>query len=374
MKIALVHDQLHEFGGAERVFLLLKKIFPQSDVFTAYFTKSQLDKYASDWKSWNIKASFAQKIPYISRLSSPLRFLDPWIWESFDFKDYDLVISSSGGHMCKGIITRPETTHISYVHHQPRYLYYYATAMNWQKYLPVKIYGHFINHFLRLWDFVGSQRPDVLIANSYETARRIKKLYRRDATVVYPPVDMPSESDRLEESQSRDYYVTISRLVGSKHIDLMIRMAKKMKVMLKIAGTGKDGQYLKSISNEYVEFLGYVPDDKLEDLYSRAKAFVNAAVDEEFGISPIEAMSFGVPVIAFSAGGLKETVIDSKNGYLYDQLSEDSLIKAIKKLEKLTKSEYEMMRKSAKEESKKYSEAVFQKNILSLVKKYARTT
>src|SRR3989344_1027958 len=209
MKIALVHDQLHEFGGAERVFLTIKKIFPEAHVFTAYYTPSQLDKFAPSWREWNLKASFAQHIPFISRFASPLRFLDPWIWESFDFKGYDVVISSSGGHMCKGITTRPETVHIAYIHHQPRYLYYYATAMDWQRYLPIKIYGYFINHFLRLWDFVGSQRPDILVANSEETKKRIKKFYRRESVAIYPPVVIPNENRKMFKKSKQSYFVTL---------------------------------------------------------------------------------------------------------------------------------------------------------------------
>ena len=373
MKIALVHDQLHEFGGAERVFLNLKKIFPEADVFTAYHTPSQLDKFAPDWKSWKLISSWVQKIPFISRLASPLRFLDPWIWESFDLSAYDLVISSSGGHMCKGIITRPETMHISYIHHQPRYLYYYQTAMNWQRFLPVKIYGYLINHFLRLWDYVGSQRPNFLIANSEETKRRIKKFYRRDATVIYPPVQISKEMLSFNP-KPKTYYVTLSRLVGSKHIDLLIEAAKKEKFKLQIIGTGKDEEYLKTIADEHIEFLGRVEDDKLYDIYSKAKAFLNGAVDEEFGIAQIEAMSYGLPVIAFASGGHLETVKDGVNGYLFDELSVGSLLLAIDKLERLPKDEYLKICKNSQVEAEKYSEDKFAASINKFVTSHARVT
>lgn len=377
MKIALVHDQLHEFGGAERVFLEFKKIFPNADVFTAYYTLSQLDKFAPDWKSWKIRASWAQKIPFISRLASPLRFLDPWIWESFDFAGYDLVISSSGGHMCKGIITRPETIHISYVHHQPRYLYYYQTAMNWQKYLPIKIYGHFINHFLRLWDYVGSQRPDYLVANSEETRARINKFYRRDATVINPPIEIPSKlqiasslpAGRQDKLQDKPYYVTVSRLVGSKHIDLMIEASKKGNFKLKIGGTGKDEEYLKSNSNENVEFLGRIDDSEFDELYAQAKGFLFATVDEEFGMVAVEAMARNLPVIAYPSGGVKEIVKDGVNGFFYDKLTVDSMCKAIAKLEALSEKEFIEMKKNARKESEKYSSQEFKKKVLGLVGK-----
>ncbi len=368
MKIALVHDQLHEFGGAERVFLLLKKIFPKSDVYTALYTPSQLDKHAPNWREWTLKASWVQKIPWISRLISPLRFLDPWIWESFDFSAYDVVISSSGGHMCKGILTRPQTLHISYVHHQPRYLYYYATAMSWQKYWPIRIYGHLINHFLRMWDYIGSQRPDILIANSIETQKRIKKFYRRESIVIYPPVAMPKGVDYMQDIHKDSYYITLSRLVEAKNIKLLIDAALKGNFKLKIVGTGKDGDYLKSIASKNIEFLGRVDDSQFSDLYAHAKAFLNAGVDEEFGIAPAEAMSYGVPVIAYGSAGLLETVIDGHNGFLYSDLIVESLLGAIEKLESLSTKDYILMRKHAHEESKKYSEERFEKEIKNLMK------
>ena len=191
MKVALVHDQLQEFGGAERVLVALKKIFPQSDVYTSFYNPETLAVQQKHFKNWKIITSWADKLPLLKKIYSPLRFITPWIWESFDFSQYDLVISSSGSYMSKGIITRPETLHISYLHHQPRYLYYYETAIEWQKYLPFKIYGNFINHDLRLWDFLSSQRVDYFIANSEETKKRIQKFYRRDASVIYPPVNIP---------------------------------------------------------------------------------------------------------------------------------------------------------------------------------------
>src|SRR3990167_7906002 len=193
MKIAIVHDQLREFGGAERVLVALKEIYSQADVFTSTFDLNSLGEHREIIKHWNVHVSWFGKIPLINRLYSPLRFLTPLIWESFDFSKYDLVISSTGSWMCKGVITKKPTIHISYIHHPPRYLYGYETAVEWQKHLLIKIYGVFINHFLRLWDYEASQKPDHLIANSVETQKRITKFYRRDSVIIYPPVSIPTK-------------------------------------------------------------------------------------------------------------------------------------------------------------------------------------
>lgn len=367
MKIAIVHDQLQEFGGAERVLVALKKIFPEADVYTSFYNPKTLGIHKHHFKDWRIITSWADKLPFFKKLYSPLRFLTPLIWESYNFKDYDLIISSSGSYMCKGIITRPETTHICYLHHPPRYLYYYETAIEWQKYLPIKIYGHLINHKLRLWDYLGSQRVDHFIANSEETKKRITKFYRRDSTVIYPPVDIP-ELPTPYTLHPTHYYITTSRLARSKHIDVLIRAANKMKFNLKIIGHGRDETYLKSIAGPTVEFLHNVTDNEFTKLYQTAKAYLFAAVDEEFGIAPVEAMGYGLPVIAYASGGLEETIKNGQNGYLYKELNENSLIEKIKQLENLSENEYIAMKKTARKESEKYSFENFQQKIVDFVK------
>src|SRR3989344_5372940 len=316
MKVALVHDHLFEFGGAERVFLALKRILPDADVYTAAFNPQVLKQHAPDYQSWNLTTSWASRIPFFSKLYSPLRFLAPRIWESFDLSEYDLVISSSGWFMSKGVITKEKTFHICYLHHQPRYLYNYETAMDWQKHLPIRIYAHFVNHFLRVWDFQASQRPDQIIVNSEETKKRVKKFYRRDATVIYPPVAIPKNHSITEgDITSRDYYVTVSRLSKAKN----------------------------------------------------ANAFLFASVDEEFGIAPVEAMGYGVPVIAYASGGLKETIKDGKNGYLYDKLETQDLLRIISKIESLSHDNYTKMVKNARKEAEKYSFEIFRSQILKAI-------
>ncbi|OGK13665.1 hypothetical protein A3A93_00620 [Candidatus Roizmanbacteria bacterium RIFCSPLOWO2_01_FULL_38_12] len=383
MKIALVHDQLQEFGGAERVLVALKKIFPEADVYTSFYNPDSLGMHAKKFEGWKIYTSWADKVPFLKKLYSPLRFITPYIWESFNFNNYDLVISSAGSYMCKGVITLPKTKHICYLHHPPRYLYGYETAIEWQRYWPIRVYANIINKPLRKWDYLSSQRVDHFIANSEETKKRIQKFYRRDAKVIYPPVTIPDEfklvipdSDRgssknldfLFRGNDTNYYITTSRLARAKHVEVLIKAANKEKFNLKIIGTGRDEEFLKSIAGKNVEFLSNLKDEEFKEVYKNAKAFLFASVDEEFGIAPVEAMGYGIPVIAYASGGVKETVIDAKNGYLYDELNENSLINKIKMLNALSKNEYLTMRNNARSSAEKYTFDIFKENIVNFTR------
>jgi len=367
MKIAIVHDQLQEFGGAERVLIALKQIFPEADVYTSFYNSKSLGSHRDEFTNWRIITSWADKIPFLKKLYSPLRFITPLIWESFDFSKYDLVISSSGSYMSKGILTKPKTKHICYLHHPPRYLYYYQTAIEWQKYWIVKIYAHLINHGLRLFDYDSSQKVDYFIANSIETKKRIEKFYRRTSVVIYPPVTIP-KTIRNPQSVIKNYYLTVSRLARAKHVDVLIKAANKMKFNLKIVGVGRDMEYLKSVSGPTIEFLGNLTDQELAKIYNHAKAYLFASVDEEFGIAPVEAMGYSLPVIAYASGGLKETVEEGKNGYLFNELNENSLIEKIKKLESLSSENYLEMKKNARTTAEKFSFDNFKKNMLGFIK------
>lgn len=366
MKIALVHDQLQEFGGAERVLVALKHIFPDAVVYTSFYNPKTLGIHAKHFEGWNIITSWANSVPFLNKLYSPFRFITPWIWESFDLREYDLVISSSGSYMSKGVITRPETTHICYLHHPPRYLYYYETAIEWQKYALIKIYGHLINHNLRIWDYLSSQRVDYFIANSHETKKRIQKFYRRDAEIIYPPVSI-SQNPPNYLPLTANYYLTVSRLARAKHVDILIHAANKQQFHLKIVGTGRDEKYLKSIAGPTVEFMGSLNDHNLQTLYKNAKAFLFASVDEEFGIAPVEAMGYGLPVIAYKSGGLPETVKGGENGYLFKENDPDSLIEKIKILESLSKEQYLSMKKSARKTAEQFSEDMFIKTVKEFI-------
>lgn len=371
MKVAIVHDQLREFGGAERVLLSIKSLFPDAPVYTTTFDLNSLGEHKNIVKNWDVRLTWFGKIPFINKLYSPFRFLTPLIWEKINLDEFDLVISSTGSWMCKGVITKKSAVHISYIHHPPRYLYGYQTAIEWQKYWPIKVYGLIVNHFLRMWDFTASQRPDFLIANSIETQKRIEKFYRRDSTVIYPPVSIPVNLKQKPTSRNT-YFITVSRLARAKHVDLLIEAANKQKFNLHIIGIGRDEKYLKSLAGPTVKFLGNIPDEQLQEELQGAQAYLFAAVDEEFGIAPVEAMGYGVPVIAYASGGLKETVKEGVNGYLYSELSIEALSRSIKKLQGLSAEERLHMRLNSRKEAEQYSEENFKKKFIEFVKLHTK--
>ncbi len=356
MKVALVHDYLSEFGGAERVLLALSEIWPDAPIFTAFYRRGS--EAHRRFKGKKIITSWAQFVPFFStKLYSPLRFLSPQIWQDIarKVKDYDLVITSSSWYITKGL----HENEICYCHTPPRWLYGYRTSIDWQKYWPVKVYGMIIGHFLRLYDFRQAQKVKYFISNSEEVKRRIWKFYRRESTIIYPPIDLPQPIRVKKEN----FYLIVSRLVGGKGIELGIKAAKKYGFKLKIVGAGSSRQQLSSLGGQ-AEFLGQVDDQELVKLYSRAKAFLALSKDEDFGITPVEAMACGTPVIAFNGGGYRETVIDGKTGILFDNYSAAGLWQAIKKLNHLN---YRTLEKNCPEQANRFSQERFKRKIQEFV-------
>lgn len=357
MKVALVHDYLADYGGAERVLESLCRIYPDAPIYTAFY-RPDTPAY-EHFKDKQIIPSWAQMIPGFAKyLHSPLRFLAREIWESFDFSDYDAVISSSSWYITKAIKTPNKTLHVCYMHTPPRYLYGYETSSSLGKYWPVKVYAAIVNKYLRQYDYITADRVDEFIANSEEVKGRIAKFYRRDATVIYPPVDITSPSD----IQKQDYLLTGGRLVGAKHYDAIIRAANQLKAPLKIYGTGRLEEELKALAGPTVEFLGRVTESELAKLYAEAKAFVALATDEDFGITPVEAMACGTPVIAYHGGGFKETVIEGKTGLFVHSHDTDELVDAIRKVGK-TKFTPSALQKHAAQ----FSSRVFERKIKDFV-------
>lgn len=361
LKVALVHDYLNEFGGAERVLLALSEMYPDAPIYTAFYKQGSLAHKRFSQKK--IITSWAQWIPgFVSKLHSPLRFLAPWIWQSFDFSGYDLVISSASWYITKGIDVPKETLHVSYIHTPPRYLYGYQTSIEWQKYWPVRVYALIVNHNLRIYDFESAQKPDVLVVNSKNVLKRVEKFYRRTAAIIYPPVDLPT----VELARRGDYYLVISRIVGGKGLALAVEAANLMKLPLKVvgasAGWGDEEGRLKKMAGETVQFLGHVSDGELAALYAGAKAFLALAEDEDFGITPVEAMGAGTPVIAYRGGGYRETVVEGETGVFFDELTVGSLVGAMRKLEDLSVSE-----KACRDRAGVFSKERFEREMRKLV-------
>jgi len=343
MKVAIVHDYIKEYGGAERVLEALHGVFPDAPVYTSIYLPKYLGPHRERFKNWKIKTSWADVIPFNSKLISPIRIVAPELFKSLDLSSYDAVIvSATGAYSPNTIQTRSEkkgkmqkAIHICYMHTPPRYLYGYETARDWQKNPVSKFIGMWTIHFLRMIDFKSSQNVDFFIANSDETKRRIEKFYRKNAVVIYPPV----EFELKEKVERGDYYLAGGRIARAKHTDLIIDAFIKNGLPLKVFGKGFAGfeeeikQKLSKASN--IEFVGEVSDEEKNLLLKGAKGFVFASKDEDFGIVLVEAMMAGTPVIAHKSGGPKETVIEDKTGVFFDEFNIENLNSAIKKFEKI---------------------------------------
>ena len=361
MKIALVHDYLNEYGGAERVLEALSEVYPDAPIYTAF-----VNKESSAFKRFNgkkIVTSWAQNVPFFaSKLHSPLRFLAPLIWGSFDFSKFDVVIGSASWYVTKGF-RKGKAVEICYCHTPPRYLYGYPTSVDWQKYWPVKVYALLVNHFMRVYDFEAAQKVDYFIANSKEVASRIKKFYRRESTVIYPPVDVKrftvhsSQFTVKKRSDNRqpttdNFFLVVSRLVAAKKVDVVVEVCAKLCLPLKVVGEGRELENLKNLALKYekgdcVEFLGGVSDEDLIKLYQGARAVIFPAQMEDFGLVPVEAMACGVPVIVNAEGGVLETGIDAipagkgkGTGVYFDPATSGSLTLAINNFADLEKQGY----------------------------------
>ena len=395
MKVALVHDYIKEYGGAERVLEALHEIYPDATVFTSVYLPQFLGPHQERFKGWKVKTSWFQHVPFNHKLISPFRLIAPWVFKSFDLSDFDVVIVSSTGAYFPNMIKtkksnviarkndeatsstrlprslqslamteREGTVHICYCHTPPRYLYGYATAREWKKHKLVAALAGVANHFLRMVYFRAAQNVDFYIANSQEIASRIKKFYRKNSTVIYPPVDISKKKPIPYNLAPNPYFLTGGRLARAKHVDLIVRACSELGVPLKVFGKSFAGygEELKEMAGPTVEFLGEVSDEEKAELMAGAKAFLFASEDEDFGIIPVEAMGYGVPVIAHHSGGVKETVLEGKTGTFFEKLTVDDLKKAIKRFEKLKIDPNE-----CREQAEKFSKARFQRQIREFV-------
>lgn len=330
MKIALVHDQLNQFGGAERVLLELSDIFPDAPIYTLVYDK---DKMNGAFDGKDIRTSFIQRFPLNLGINFFKYFLNlmPQAIETFDLGEYDLVISSSSA-FAKGVITKTNTTHVCYCHTPTRYLWddthSYVADLNLPKIAKIFVRKSLLK--IRQWDFIASQRPDYYIANSEFVKNRIKKFYRKDSVVIVPPVDDP-KIDPVNKDEIGDYFLIVTRLRPYKKVDLAIQAFNELpsKYKLKIIGTGEyEYELKKMVVNDNIEFLDYQPDDKKFEYLKKCIAFINPQ-EEDFGITPVEAMMVGRPVIAYKKGGALETVMPGLSGEFFEKQTKEDLKNAI---------------------------------------------
>lgn len=340
-KIALVHDYIKEFGGAESVLESLSEIFPEAPIYTTLYKPEFLgphrDRLEKKWQN-RIHQSFFQYIPFAHKLISPLRLLSPIAFKSFDFSQFDIIITSATGAYFPNLINKKNAKLICYCHTPPRYLYGLPTARNFTKNKIIYTLIQFLNIFLRKIDFKSAQNVDQFIANSQTTADRIQKFYGRYSIVINPPIDLPIKNNLQSKiNNPQSYYLTGGRLARAKRYDIAIQACNQLNLKLKIFGRdfANYESELKKIAGSNIEFLGEINQNQKSELYSNAKAFIFCSDNEDFGMIPVESMAHGCPVIAYKSGGTTETVIDSKTGVFFDELTEKSCIAAIQKFQKL---------------------------------------
>ena len=323
MKVGLVHDHLNQLGGAVRVLKVFCEMYPESPVHTLIYDEKNTHQLFSDYK---IIESFIAKFPLARK---KFRWYLPMMvpaTESYDLSGYDVILSDSSG-LAKGVITPPKTLHVCYCHTPTRYLWSDHNEIidklerNWL----VGRLSLMYRSYLRVWDRLAADRVDRFIANSQFVARRIKKYYHRDSVVINPPV----KTDNFKISDDiGDYYLIISRLRPYKKVDVAIEAFNKLGLPLYVIGEGEEKEKLRAMAGPGIKFLGYVSEEKKRKYLSRCKAFIHPQ-EEDFGITPVESMASGRPVIAYGAGGALETVVPNKTGILFDEQSWEALADAV---------------------------------------------
>lgn len=353
-KIAIVHDWMVSPGGAERVVLELHKIWPDAPIYTAAYEPSKFP----DFKEVDVRPTWLDRVPLAKKKHQLFSIPRAYAFKTLNLSDYDIVISSSSAES-KYVKTGNKTLHICYCHTPIRYYWsdydwYRANPpfgkLNWlaKIMLPVLIGG------LRRMDYKAAQGVDEYIANSAYVGKRIKKYYKRDSDVIYPPIDMAGLEVKRDP---KNFYLIVGRQVAYKRLDLAVDAFNELGLPLKVAGAGEEIARQKARAKSNIEFLGYVSDEKRAQLFSQAKGFIFPP-EEDFGMTPVEAMAAGCPVIAYGKGGALESVINGKTGILFDSQTPASLISAVKTFEGMQFDE-----KTVRQRGKDFSSDVFRKKI-----------
>lgn len=333
MKTALVHDYLAQAGGAERVVIALHALFPEAPLYTSvYDPKATLAGFAR----MDVRTSFLQRWPLSSRRFHKLALpYYPAAFERFDFHGYDLVLSSSSS-FAKGVVTPPETCHICYCHTPFRFVWRQQEYLRQRRGARVltALMGSMIGK-LRSWDVESAQRVDFFVANSYNVARRIRKFYRRDAAaVIYPPVETDNFAP-VSAAEVGSHFLVVSRLLDYKRIDLAVEACNRLQLPLRIVGIGPDLAALKRKAGPTIQFLGRLSDKEVAAELARCRALIFPG-EEDFGMTPVECMASGRPVVAYGAGGALETVIDGQTGLHFRDQDPDCVAAALQAITHLS--------------------------------------
>lgn len=322
MRVGLVHDYLTQYGGAERVLDEFKLAFPDAPVFVAV---ADLERMPPRYRAWDIRTTWLQRVPWLRHDPRKLLPLLPTAFETFDFTGFDVLLASSSG-FCHGTLTGEKTCKITYCHSPPRFIWDFAgyarreaLSRGVQAALRPMLKG------LRQWDIASASRTDFWLASSHAVQQRIAKHYRRSSTVLHPPVDI----GRFDPAPDHDgYFLMLMRLVGWKRPEIVVEACNRLGARLVVAGDGRELAGLRRLAGPTIEFVGRVDDVQMRRLYAGCKAFILPA-EEDFGITPLEAMASGKPVIAYRGGGALETVVPGVTGEFFDEQTADSLARTL---------------------------------------------
>ena len=329
MKVAIVHDWLNQMGGAEYVLEVVHELFPEAPVYTSIYWREAMPPA---YREWDIRTSFLDRWPLVKKNHQPFLPFYPLAFEQFDLNGYDLVISIKSA-FCHGVITPPATRHLCYCLTTTRFVWNYAGYRAREGFGRVTdwLLRPFLS-YLRLWDRLAAERVDAFAAISRAVQARVAKYYRKDSTIIYPPVAVERFTPGPEPPG--DYYLVVSRLVPYKRIDLAVRAFNALRLPLVIVGDGRDQGPLRALAGPTVAFRGRVSSEELLRLYRRCRAFIFPG-EEDFGIAPVEAMACGRPVVAYAAGGALDTVREGVTGTFFHEADPEALAEAVQRCERM---------------------------------------
>ncbi len=360
MKTAFLYDRVNKWGGAERTLLALHEVFPDAPLCTGVYSAEN-----APWAKVfpEVVPTFLQNILFTKDKHELLGTFTPIAFENLDLAGFDLVISVTS-EAAKGVIVQPPTKHICYCLTPTRYLWsgydiYFKNPL-------LKLISKPVVNYLRDWDKIAAQRPDKMIAISHAVKKRIKKYYNRHSEVIFPPVELnhfrKNISDKSDKKERKKFFLVVSRLVPYKMVDLAVSAFNELGLSLVIVGTGSEEEKLKNMAKDNIKFVGHLTDAKLADYYKKCAAFIFPQ-EEDFGIVALEAQAAGTPVIAYKAGGALDTVIEGKTGVFFDKQNKESLIRAVKKFEKLSFNQKDLIKNA-----ERFSKQRFKREILRAAK------
>jgi len=360
MKVALVYDRVNKFGGAEKVLIALHTLFPKAPLYTSVYSRKN-----ADWaKIFKVRSSFLQRFTFTHTIHEKLAPFMPFVFESFDFSAYDLVISVTS-ESAKGIVTHPPTRHLCICLTPTRYLWsgykeYFSNTLYRALSYPVVMY-------LRHWDIQAASRPDIIVGISTAVQKRIQKYYKRSSELIFPPVEFNTRIKKPKEVKKEPFFLVVSRLVRYKRIDIAIRAANKLGKTLIVIGAGHEEENLKKIAGPTVTFLGFVNDEELAWYYKNCEALLFPG-REDFGIVMVEVQLFGKPVIAYRGGGALDIVKEGETGEFFDKQNAPALIDMLKSFKP-----YRYNKKNCVKNAHNFSHKVFNAKMKEIVDDIMKT-